>query len=65
MNGEDIFYSSLNHYEDILREKTNPAYIKTKHIPVSFNTNDSLQNLWNIHNKSRGNNPNFDTKPEK
>ncbi|MBS3778466.1 MAG: radical SAM protein [Candidatus Thermoplasmatota archaeon] len=41
----------LFHYLDVCNGKTLPLYMKTKHIPVSYRPNDSLDTLWDIHNE--------------
>lgn len=39
------------HYYNIKKHKHIPAYLKCKHIPVTFNENDSLKQLWRKHNR--------------
>lgn len=41
----------LSHYQDVCEGKTHPLYVKTKHVPVSYHPNDSLETLWEIHNE--------------
>ena len=45
----------LPHYIGILHKTTIPFSLQTSYVPVEYNKDDSLDRLWQIHDKSLGN----------
>lgn len=54
----------LSKYFNILEGNGTAKYIHCKHIPISFNTTDSTENLWEKHDNALQNNKIHDIEPK-
>ncbi|MDG6219287.1 MAG: radical SAM protein [Candidatus Thermoplasmatota archaeon] len=55
---------TLPKYKMVIKNDTLPLYLRTKYIPVSYDTMDPLNILWNIHDTAINEMNVIDTKPD-
>ena len=48
---ENMNYFSLPWYSTILNKEALPKFQRSKHVPVTYDVNDSLDTLWKIHDE--------------
>lgn len=54
----------LPRYKKAIGSDTIPVYLKTKHVPVTYDTTDSLNTLWTIHDSAINEMNVIDTRPD-